>query len=252
MEKFNLSEISQAEVKELLQKRLLTPEDYIGKSLILWRSYYFDGIQERLMREAVKERNLGLPKEEWRGVLVNPKSARKERLASVVIDTLADYEKTLANFEGLPMVVYAAMPVPNDSISADFPNAEQYVFSPDYKEWAQWFAAKGKKDSFLIDFIEKGASGNVEDITYRWYNFFNAGCTRRLMNGGAKPPENTGCDYPSCWQLFLSRLHMAMKMARVKKLCEVKEDVFKLVCPPGISSDLAADFRNYIFLNETP
>lgn len=246
MKKPDIPSVSQSGVKELLRKRLQAFSEYIDRPLIIWRSHYYDGIQERLVKEVLKERNSGLPREEWKGVLVNPKTARKERLAFVAVDTLADYEKTLDNFDGIPMVVYAAVPSPDESILADFPNAEQYVFTPDYKEWAEWYVANSKSDRFLLDFIEHGAGGNIEDITYRWYNYFNAGCKRRLIVNGVKPDENTGCDYPSCWKLALSRLHMAMKMARVKKLSEVKEDIFNLVFPPGISPDLASEFRTYV------
>lgn len=246
MRSINIPSVSQSGVKELLLKRLQTPDEYIGKPLVIWRSYYFDGIQELLVREVLKKRNSGLSKEEWKGVLVNPKTARKERLAFVAIDTLADYEKTLANFEDIPLVVYAALPNPDDSILKDFPNAEQYVFTPDYKEWAEWYVANANREKFLLDFIEHGIGGNIEDIRYRWYNYFNAGCNRRLIVDGVKPDKNTGCDYPSCWLLALSRLRMVMKMARIKKLSEVKEDIFNLVFPPGISGDLATEFRRYI------
>lgn len=250
MENLNISEISRTRVKELLRKRLQKPDEYIGKPLIIWRAYYFDGIQEQLVKEVLRERNSGLPKEEWKGVLVNPKTARKERLAFVAVDTLADYDKTLAEFADIPLVVYAAMPSPEESILADFPNAEQYIFTPDYEEWAERFAASAKNYRFLLDFIEHGESGEVEDITYRWYNYFNAGCRRRLMANGEKPEGHTGCDFPSCWQLALSRLRMAMKIARVKKFCDVSDDDFKLVFPPGISGDLVAEFRNYLKAKE--
>lgn len=222
----------------------------MGKPLIVWRSYYYDGIQDRLVREVLKERNSGLPKEEWKGVLVNPKTARKERLAFIAVDTLVDYDRTIANFDRIPFVVYAAMPSLEDSILTDFPNAEQCVFIPDYEEWAEWFAARAKNDIFLLDFIGHGAAGKVEGNPYRWYNYFNSGCRRRLLENGVKPDENTGSDFPSCWQLALSRLRMAMKMARVKKLCDVKEDIFNLVFPPGISHDLATEFRKYVLEKE--
>lgn len=241
--------ISQRQVKELLRKRIFNPNEFIGRPLIIWRSYYFDGIQEKLVKEVLKERNEGLPKEQMKGVLVNPKTAKKERLTFVAIDTLADYEATLANFYGIPFVVYAAMPSPDESILADFPNADQYIFSPDYKEWSEEFASHRKSEKFLLDFISHATEGNAEATDYLWYNYFNAGCKRRLMVKGVKPDENTGCDFPSCWQLALSRLRMAMKMARVKKIYEVKEDVFNLVFPPGISKDLISEFRNYIMNN---
>lgn len=239
----NLPVISQSGIKELLRKRLHNHDEYGGKPLVIWRSYYFDGIQEQLVREVLKERNTCLPKEEWKGVLANPKTARKERLEFVAVDTLADYEQTLTNFAGVPFVVYAAMPGPDESVLADFPNAEQYVFSPDYEEWSEWRASRYKNGRFLLDFINQGPA---EEITYRWYNYFNAGCARRLMVDGKKPEADTGCDFPSCWQLALSRLHMARKMARVTHLYEIKDDIFKLVFPPGISRDLVDEFRAYL------
>lgn len=46
----------------------------------------------------------------------------------------------------------------------------------------------------IKDFIR--GKGTPEDITYRWYNYFNAGCNKYLDIAKGK---NTGCDFPESW-----------------------------------------------------
>ena len=63
--------------------------------------------------------------------------------------------------------------------------------------------------SWLIDFIR--GKGTPEDITYRWYNYFNAGCN--------------------------------------KYLGQVPEDFFNMCFSTRISQDLKDELREYLIKN---
>lgn len=66
-----------------------------------------------------------------------------------------------------------------------FPVAEQYVFQPDFEEWAKWAREKAGVPEVVIDFIR--GDGREEGIAYRWYNQF------RQIGG------DSGCRYPANW-----------------------------------------------------
>lgn len=44
----SLIKVTQHEVKEMLEKRVLNPKKYIDKPLLIWRGYFEDGIQREL------------------------------------------------------------------------------------------------------------------------------------------------------------------------------------------------------------
>lgn len=229
-----INTISQTGIKELLRERLEQPLAYADRPLLIWRSYFFDGVQEQLVREVIKEHNESLPKAEWKGALVNPKRANKDRMGLCVIDTMEDYATTINNFRGIPMIVYGITPVADSSISEDFKNAEQYVFEPDFEDWASKHSARGGRQAMLVKFLRDTTDG--KGVDYRWYNYYN----------NADISHRTGCDFPSAWLEGLSRLSTLQKIMHSAKLADVPEEDFYRFLHIRISDDLIREFREYI------
>lgn len=131
-----LKTIDQAGIRPLLRERLDSPATFIGKPLILWRSYISDGINDVLVREVFRDYNKDLSRDDRKGFWINPKNVKKEKLGICVIDTSADYSRALEKYGDVPMVVYAYVDSPDPSVLEDFPDAEQYIFAPDFQLWA--------------------------------------------------------------------------------------------------------------------
>lgn len=229
-----LNTISQTEIKELLRKRLDQPSLYADRPLLLWRSYYFDGIQENLVREAVREHNRNLPKEDWKGAVVNPQRANKERMGLCIVDTMEDYASTISNFRGIPTIVYGITASPDNSISDDFENAEQYIFEPDFEYWASRLSSRGGRQGMLVEFIRDTV--DKKGIAYRWYNYYN----------NEDISHRSGCDFPSAWLDGLSKLSTLQKIMRLEKLSDVSEEDFHRFLHIRISDDLISEFREYV------
>lgn len=234
-----LKTIDQAGVRSLLRERLDNPGAFIGKPLIIWRSYINDGVNDVIARDVFKEYNNGRQRDLRKGFWPNPKNVKKDNLGICVIDTSADYSRAIENYSDCPMVVFAFVDSPDDSVLADFPDAGQYVFAPDFQQWAARESLT-KDHRLVIDFIN--STCNRDSVTYRWYNYFN--------NDIRHISHRKGCDFPARWLDGLGKLRMYLKIARLKKLGDVSEDFFVKSFVPYISVDLIEEFRKYILDNQ--
>lgn len=116
-----------------------------------------------------------------------------------------------------------------------YPDAEQYVFQPDFDEWAQWAVSKGRFPKLIIDFIR--GNGEKSGITYRWYNFFNTTPTN----------THTGCYYPETWNEVRKRQNLEMKEAKVDKLSALSEEqLMDALNTHHLSKDVVEAFCKYI------
>lgn len=117
-----------------------------------------------------------------------------------------------------------------------YPDAEQYVFQPDFDEWAEWAVSKGGFPQLFIDFIR--GNGEKDGITYRWYNYFNA-----TTDG-----KSAGCYYPEDWNKV--RIYQILEMNRmnVDSFLDLNEEQLKKVCKRTnhISEDVKDAFCKYI------
>ena len=233
--------INQSQLSALIAERLNNPDKFIGKPLVICQAVSNDGVQEGMLREVFKAHNAGKPKEEWKGFIANPKRAKADKLGLLFIDASEDYRESLERYCGLPVVVYAKWLNTLDELSADFPDAEMYLFTPDFEQWAECIRDYKSIPSWLIDFIR--GKGTPEDITYRWYNYFNAGCNKYLDIAKGK---NTGCDFPESWFEGLMRLRMYLKTGRIAKYSQVPEDFFNMCFSTGISQDLKDELREFL------
>lgn len=227
-----LKTIDQSGIRALLEERLYNPAMFIGKPLIIWRSYAYDGVNNGLALDIFHEYRKCRCREEWKGFVVNTTIARKDMMGICFIDTSKDYSRTLAKYSDLPIVVYACVDRPDESVLKDFPNAEQYVFAPDFQQWAEEIRPNARC-RYVADFIR--STCEKDSVTYRWYNFFE----------NADKSNRKGCDFPVEWSSGVSQLGFCLRVSRLKKICEVEDKWFNK-CFQNISTDLVREFRQYI------
>ena len=143
------------------------------------------------------------------------------------------------NMPKLPFVVYMCSRDDKLGTPSDYPEAEQYVFEPDFEEWSLWARKKGYPE-FILDFIR--GNGEKEEIFYRWYNRFK-------YNQSADQSKGEGCRMPKIWERIANRLRVLSKrkgISDIKKLLEGHE--FKTIpLSPELYNELI-DFvkNNYV------
>ena len=120
-----------------------------------------------------------------------------------------------------------------------YPAAEQYVFKPDFDEWADWFVHNVGAPTWFIDFIR--GNGSEEDIAYRWYNYF----VNKDNGINTKESGDNGCCYPKKWKEILIRLELGLEEKGVEKLSELS-DFTEIDVLAGISRDIKEEFKQYI------
>lgn len=203
--------IWRADIRDGIQERILKEafEEYnAGRDSQLWykiasvRHNPRVNLEEMLSREQVDRNNNepfeftqlisrgGMRRIYRRGLIVidpmcgandckmNP-SAQRDYI-SVVNDRLWGGIKLT---EGVPAVALMCNAVrENPEV---YPEAEQYIFEPDFEEWALWAKEKEEFPDEIADFIR--GNGDWEEIAYRWYNKFKA----------THPGD--GCLYPVNW-----------------------------------------------------
>ena len=170
----------------------------------------------------------------------NPESLEKYR--SVINDRRWDSIKIA---DGLPMVAYMCIDYEWFETPDAYPDAEQYVFAPDLEEWAQWAVEKAEMPEEVIDFIR--GDGDVNGISYRWYNRFN------------RPGEPccSGCEYPADW----TRCSLRVVPWKMITECAKKEfvdaaptanlDLLKKKFASKIPLDILERLSRYLILRNT-
>lgn len=139
----------------------------------------------------------------------------------------------------LPNVpVVAFMCYNNDELEnpEQYSDAEQYLFQPDFDEWAEWALKTGGFPHQFIDFIR--GDGEKEGIIYRWYNYFNT------THEGFR----AGCQYPEYWNEIRIELILEMKKGKIDSIAGLSEEQFKEACEctSNISDDVKDAFCKYI------
>lgn len=268
----NINKIDQTQLKTLLRERVGNPTKFLNRPLVIWRSNWDDGIQERILQEVFSEINNldDTAKQKWyRHTLLGEEAQIKydltestefgydDKMASVgllAVDPLfltLDYKedpKNLKNYcslinnrkwkdievmDNVPVVVYMCHPDKELEKPELYPTAEQYVFEPDFDEWAHWAVQNEKCPKLLIDFIR--GNGDKEGIRYRWYNFFNN-----------QDPEGkkhiTGCEFPKKWHYVFRELK---DYPSIKEMTE--DDLYNVIdLNGGMSKDVKEDLKQYI------
>lgn len=241
-----LKPINQTGLKTLIKERIENPEKYVNTPLIIWRSDIRDGIQKRILDEVFEEFNANKSTDDRQfyrvSTLLNdydfntPEVIRndvkgdaygKYKFGLLVIDPAfrpkedsldiyysAINSRRVGDITLLPDVpIVAFMSNNNDWFETPekYPEAEQYVFQPDFEEWAEWALKDGGFPQLIIDFIR---GDGEKSITYRWYNYFNT------PPGHPRP----GCDYPTHWNEVKRELRREMNRTNVTDISGLSEE----------------------------
>lgn len=170
------------------------------------------------------------------GILaVDPINMRKDYKRDA--SSLSDYQSLLSHrrwkditmkFDA-PIVAYMLFSEKEFETPEKYPNAEQYVFEPDFDQWADWALSKRIVPPFLIDFIK--GDGNRDGIMYRWYNLFNTQNEETDINF-------RGVIYPKKWYKVLNDYSSIDDVTDA-----VIEEVRRV---NGISTDIADQLKKFI------
>ena len=234
----NLKTIDQTGIADAVAKRMAAPAQYIGQPLVIWRSHFRDGVQEGVLREVVKAYNKNTTDEEKRLFWVLDMTDENKPLQHyhapsrlgfyVVLPATAhpdSIDKAIRKIgSGVPLVFF----MPGEAVEVS-PIFEQYIFEPDFEQWAAMYAVHGE----IMEFIR--GDGDKAGITYRWYNRFHVGSDDRR-----------GCDMPEAWLEAAVRLGFEMKFSRVQNLCDLTEKSFRSAFGEGISADVVDAFWKYV------
>ncbi len=219
-----LKGIDQVRLRAAIRERIEHPQMYVGTPLIIWRSDIRDGIIQPMLSELFEQQHDPFGWYKIVSIRRRPQSYREavsDMLSSPVVDlnntesdcrderrndllvidpaddhdpaSMADYQTLLNDRRwrgvgltpGVPVVAF--MNCCDDWFERPelFPGAEQYVFQPDFDEWAKWAVSKAGVPEVVIDFIR--GDGREEGIAYRWYNQFR------------QSGSDSGCHYPANW-----------------------------------------------------
>lgn len=270
----NLKTIDQQGIKSLLRERLEHPELYTNKPLIIWRSDLYDNIQKRILDQAVEDCNKGRDAEcvKWyrkvcadfreydvtNNRVINPNdgwSVYGGKLEHHVYQvglfafypmllwSKENFEKfhTLINtrrcgdIEMLPDVpVVAYLCGEKYGAPEDYPTAEQYMFEPDFEEWAEWMLADSPSAAPVVDFIR--GDGDKDGVAYRWYK-----CIDKDIKGNDMP-----CPFFK-WSDILNHLNMELIENNTNSLNDLSDEDIKLAIGGSrIPEAVAEDFIKYL------
>lgn len=259
--------ITQTELSRALKTRIENPKDFIGRPLIVWRSYVGDGIQRRILEDVFKQYNADRSLHSRKqyelgrmihGTLMSVTGCLDEAESSVsghcepgliAVDPFFIYKDFEENpksinryrslleghlFEAdelrsqLPVVAYMSCPEEASRyLEGSYPNAEQFIFRPDFEEWSNWSIVSDVCPQYLIDFIR--GNGDIEGITYRWYN---------LYNQGTDLSKFYGCMFPAKWQTIFGKWP--------KKTDFTDDDIAAIYRKDGISKDIKNSLIDFI------
>lgn len=248
--------IDQSGVLALIEESLMYPELYADKPLFIWQADYNDGIQQELVMKPCLDFDKGKAKEERsyfrlttvrenENHLKTPDKNSKGHLAGYVITTrtlslqhyLSEVGKLIEeNNKAFPLIVYLPYRYEWSIGNETCFNADQFIFSPDFEEWAETWS-----DSTIPDFIR--GNGDSAGITYRWYNLFN--------------DPNKGCTTPNVWLAVSSFLNGCTKLKRNNRtgcgLNDLDDDLILSAFQAGmkaskghISNDIIDSFVKYL------
>ena len=143
--------------------------------------------------------------------------------------------------DGIPVVAYMCLGDDWFETPEAYPDAEQYVFEPDFEEWAQWAVENAGLPAIVADFIR--SNGDKAQLAYRWYNKFNDPDAAPLAGG---------CKYPANWtrevrvRVPWDAVLETAKKEFVKAAPKANEDILGKKFGGVISYDVLADLSRYL------
>lgn len=225
--------IDQTGVQALIRERLDKPELYADTPLVIWQAALDDGVMDDLLYKLFYDYNRGKTREEkrtfWYPTTEENSFPDKKQCFGLYALTVSNPDEIPGLPADIPVVIFIDCVYGTHKVPAEINNADQYLFAPDFEQWA----AHNSLPEFMKEFIRQG--GDHEGIMYRWYNRYNT------------PTE--GCDCPEEW--FDARRRLIPPSAQRKwegRLCDIDEDPFRQAFS-CMSADLVDAFRNYVIEN---
>lgn len=225
--------IDQVGLTKLIRERVEEPEKFAGRPLVVWQAALHDGVMFDLLHDLFRDCNRGKAPEEkktfWYPTTEVYSFPDKTQCFGLYALTISNPDEIHSLPTDIPVVIFIDCIYVNSKVPAELGNAEQYLFAPDFEEWA----AQNSLPDFMKEFIRQG--GDYEGIMYRWYNRYNS------------PTE--GCDCPEEW--FRTRGGLIPPQAQRKwdgRVCDYDENTFHQACD-GMSSDLVEAFRKFVVEN---
>ena len=141
--------------------------------------------------------------------------------------------------KGVPVVAYMCLNYDWFETPEAYPDAEQYIFVPDFEEWAEWAKDKGAMPDYMIDFIR--GDGDKAGIAYRWYNHFNHN-SRMLV----------GCEYPASWLLGRAKFRHYINRVGAESLndARLKKELLNKAFSGEIAPDVVEELWEYMSQHE--
>ena len=273
-----MKRIDQNEIGKIYKKLLETRELYVEKPIVIWSSYFKDGIlypkleeinqaynKDRKKEEkeyfrvkglevkALKDKNfeVSLNQEKHKACLFYIEIPEKELQNPQPFDAdlgifISEWLKKITATSKVPVILH----LPYIEHADTFAGIEttQYVYNPDYEEWKK--SEMENNNIFvnlLFGFLD--TFKDIDDNDYSWNWYFH----RNPTDGD----EGVDCDFPCCWLdgLYNLRRYLYLPMAQISKNYKPREDIlisemslekFKSFFKDGISDDLIEKFRNYL------
>ena len=268
--------------KDLLEKR----EVYVERPMVIWKSYFQDGILFPILHRVNLEHNKDRKKEDRKILglkclhlepqkdkevidIFNPSNHKGCVLyVDIPEDSFQNPEPLDADFSSLvfqwlkKITETAKVPVILHLPFIEYPEAFEgldvtlYVYHPDFEEWKRTESkSKNPMVNRLIGFLD--SAGSKQEKDYRWYWYFHRSPDRKPEADNQDLHTGTGCDFPSCWMNGVHKLwrYLYPPMAQIPKnlkprknirISEIPLDTFKSFFNKGISDDLIQSFRDYL------
>ena len=224
--------IDQAGLAKLIRERADEPAKFTGRPLVVWQAALDDGVTFDILFNIFHDYNRGKAREEkktfWYPTAEVYSLPDKTKCFGLCALTVSNPDEIPALPTDIPVVVFLDCTCANSKPSTEFSNAEQYLFAPDFEQWA----AHNRLPDFMKEFIRQG--GDHEGIIYRWYNRYNS---------------SAGCNCPEDW--FRTKGGLIPPQAQRKwegRVCDYDENTFRQACS-GMSADLVDAFRRFVVEN---
>ena len=227
-----LNIIDQGQLAKLIRERVEEPEKFVGRPLVVWQAVLHDGVMFDLLHDLFRDYNRGKAPEEkktfWYPTTERVSFPDKTQCFGLCALTVRNPGEIPTLPDDIPVVVFMDCIYANSKPSTEFSNAEQYLFAPDFEQWA----AHNRLPDFMKEFIRQG--GDHKGIMYRWYNRYNS---------------SAGCNCPEDW--FRIKGGLIPPQAQRKwegRVCDYDENTFRQACA-GMSADLVDAFRKFVVEN---
>lgn len=277
----NLQRVDQNEIGRIYSRMLENPELFMHRPIVVWRSYFKDGILFTKLQEINSDHNKNRNREEreylrlkplkldslneidpentltssfHKGVVLYVEIPERGYHNPAALDSnfgskISEMLRKIKEFYSVPIILH--LPFIESPEILEGTESEQYIYHPDYEEWKRTETRyTNPLINLLIGFLD--CFKNEDGIEYSWYWYYHK--TAELTNESYS--DASGCDFPTCWMEGIHKLWRFLHppMAQIPKDYKPRKDIlisqmpinkFQSFFNEGISKDLIEAFRNY-------